>query len=146
MRAHASKSTKLLELSEMRLPLIALIDVILFLLMYFLLAGSLEAEERELAAALAASSRGTDSPGQDLEPQAVEVASSSGVVEFRIGSRVATTREALMEILTSLPHDPGVVVKVTDGVPVGSAALAVQACRDSGFVKVSYQSAGAARQ
>ena len=44
----------LLELAEMRLPLIALIDVILFLLMYFLLAGSLEGEERELASRIAA--------------------------------------------------------------------------------------------
>ena len=49
MRMAARRNSGLLELAEMRLPLIALIDVILFLLMYFLLAGSLEAEERELA-------------------------------------------------------------------------------------------------
>jgi biopolymer transport protein ExbD len=52
MRMTSRRRTGLLELSEMRLPLIALIDVILFLLMYFLLAGSMEAEERELAATL----------------------------------------------------------------------------------------------
>ena len=44
MRMTSRGRTGLLELSEMRLPLIALIDVILFLLMYFLLAGSMEAE------------------------------------------------------------------------------------------------------
>ena len=143
-RGHAAKRTKLLELSEMRLPLIALIDVILFLLMYFLLAGSLEADERELAASLAASSRGTDALVQDLEPQSVEVSpSKSGEVEYRVGARAVTTRQALLEILSSLPHEPGVVVRVSDGVSVGAAALAVQACRDAGFSKVSYQSAGA---
>ena len=47
MRMAARRSSGLLELSEMRLPLIALIDVILFLLMYFLLAGSLEAQGPE---------------------------------------------------------------------------------------------------
>ena len=52
MRIAARRRAGLLEPSEMRLPLIALIDVILFLLMYFLLAGSLEAEERELPTAL----------------------------------------------------------------------------------------------
>ena len=54
MRMAAPRRGGLLELAEMRLPLIALIDVILFLLMYFLLAGSLEGEERELASRIAA--------------------------------------------------------------------------------------------
>ena len=146
MRVASARRKGLLELSEMRLPLIALIDVILFLLMYFLLAGSLDAEDRELAAAIAASARGTDVPGKDLETQSVEVVPAASGVEFRVGARIANSRDSLLDILRQLPHEPGVVVRVSDGVPVSAAALAVQTCRDAGFMQVSYQSAGAVKK
>ena len=138
MRMQARGTQGLLQLSEMRLPLIALIDVILFLLMYFLLAGSLEGEERELAAALAAGQG--QSQGSGFTPQVVEVtAAGGGAVQYRIGVRTVGSRDALAEALRALPREPGVTVRVADDVPVAAAAAAVQACRDAGFTRIAYQ-------
>jgi len=93
MRMVSSRRSGLLDLAEMRLPLIALIDVILFLLMYFLLAGSLESEERELASALGSgTSVSGDSGG--FTPQAIEVTVQGGTTVFRMGTTTSpsTTR------------------------------------------------------
>jgi biopolymer transport protein ExbD len=138
VRMAARRSSGLLELSEMRLPLIALIDVILFLLMYFLLAGSLESEERELAATLGSGSAVAGDSG-GFTAQVVEVAWDGKRTVFRIGARPPMGRDAMVEVLRALPKEPGVVVRVSDAVPVSDAAGALQACRDAGFTRVAYQ-------
>ena len=138
MRMTARRNSGLLELSEMRLPLIALIDVILFLLMYFLLAGSLESEERELASALGSgTSVSGDSGG--FTPQAIEVTVQGGTTVFRLGTRPPMGRAAMAELIAGLPKEPGVVVRVADDVSVNDAAAALQMCRDAGFGKIAYQ-------
>jgi hypothetical protein len=48
-------------------------------------------------------------------------------------------RDAVVEVLRALPKEPGVVVRVSDAVPVADAAGALQACRDAGFTRVAYQ-------
>lgn len=138
MRMTARRNSGLLELSEMRLPLIALIDVILFLLMYFLLAGSLESEERELAATLGSGSPVAGDSG-GFTAQVVEVGWDGRRAVFRIGARPSMGRDAMVEVLRALPKEPGVVVRVSDAVPVSDAAGALQACRDAGFTRVAYQ-------
>jgi biopolymer transport protein ExbD len=55
----ARKQSRRLDPASLRLPLIALIDVVLFLLFYFIIAGNLAAEEGELASTLKTSSGGT---------------------------------------------------------------------------------------
>lgn len=140
MRMHAQGTRGLLDPAEMRLPLIALIDVILFLLMYFLLAGSLESEERELAAALGSGTgRVTDAGG--LAAQVVEVRSEGGRTRFVLGARTAWDAAELTAMAAALPKEPGIVVRVADGVPVEDAARALQACREAGFGKIAYQPA-----
>jgi biopolymer transport protein ExbD len=99
----ARRNSGLLELSEMRLPLIALIDVILFLLMYFLLAGSLESEERELAATLGSGSPVAGDSG-GFTAQVVEVGWDGKRAVFRIGARPAMGRDAVVEVLRALPE------------------------------------------
>ena len=138
MRMVSSRSSGLLDLAEMRLPLIALIDVILFLLMYFLLAGSLESEERELAATLGSGSAVSGDSG-GFTPQAIDVTMNAGKVAFRLGARPPMGREAMRELVAGLPKEPGVVVRVADDVPVSDAAAALQLCRDAGFSKIAYQ-------
>jgi biopolymer transport protein ExbD len=138
MRMTSRRRTGLLELSEMRLPLIALIDVILFLLMYFLLAGNLEAEERELAATLG-SGRATAGDTGGFTPQVIDVSTANGETAFRIGTRTLPGRTALRDALRLLPKEPGIVVRVADNVTVEGAAAALQACRDAGFTRIAYQ-------
>ena len=70
----ARPNAHLLQLSEMRLPLIAFIDVILFILMYFLLAGTIDAEAIE---------RGdTHRAGEVTVAAATERAAAIGKVEL----------------------------------------------------------------
>ncbi len=132
-----SRSSVRLDPASIRLPLIALIDVILFILLYFMLAGTLAAEEADLATALRTESA-VGARAADLLPQTILVESVDGVARFRLGERVLPDRDALTEVLRQLPREMGVVVKVNGDVPVAAAAAAVQACKDAGFVKVSY--------
>ena len=134
----ARPNAHLLQLSEMRLPLIAFIDVILFILMYFLLAGSIDAEERELASAIGGGSPSAGDSG-GFTPQVLVVALEGGAEVARIGARSARGREAIAEMLRGLPKEPGVVIRVADDVSVAGAAAAMQACRDAGFERVAYQ-------
>ncbi len=136
----ARREGRLLQLSEMRLPLIAFIDVILFILMYFLLAGSIDAEERELASAIGGGSPSAGDSG-GFTPQVLVVALEGGAEVARIGARSARGREAIAEMLRGLPKEPGVVIRVADDVSVAGAAAAMQACRDAGFERVAYQPA-----
>jgi biopolymer transport protein ExbD len=137
VRMAAPRRGGLLELAEMRLPLIALIDVILFLLMYFLLAGSLEGEERELASRIAAAGGSADASG--FAPQVVEVALRDGRATFTIGARPPAGLASLADAVRGLPKEPGITVRVAGDVSVQDAAAALQACRDAGFGRIAYQ-------
>lgn len=116
-----------------RLPLIALIDVVLFLLLYFMIAGSLASDEANLAATLASSSprSGQASP---FQPQTVRVEREA----FRVGERLCATPAELATVLSKLPKDAGVVVRSAPDAPVAGVAAALRACRDAGFLKVAY--------
>lgn len=121
----------------MRLPLVALIDVVLFLLFYFMVAGTLSAEESELSTTL-----GTDGKGRlvsgDLQPQIVQLRMQNGRAVYAIGDRAVDTAAGLSALLAQLPREAGVLVRAAGDVPVGDSAAAIQACKDVGFVKVTY--------
>lgn len=120
-----------------KLTLVALIDVCLFLLLYFMIASSFSGPEAELASGIK-----TEKPGsgaaQDTPPLILDVKLDGGRPTFRIGERVAAGRDALRDLLRQLPKSSGVVVRVAGDVPVEAAAAALQACKDAEFVKVSY--------
>lgn len=120
-----------------RLPLTAFIDVVLFLLLYFMLAGNLAMAESELSSALK-TEKAAGSKAADLTPQVVEVRLAGGRAVFQLGERVMTERAALTDVLRRLPKGGGVFVKVSGQAPVSAAAAALQACWDAGFGKVSY--------
>lgn len=125
-------------IERVRLPLVAFIDIILFLLIFFVMAGTLAAEERALAAGLRVD-RGRAGPGADLLPQIVQVERGDrGEVRYRVGERIASDRATLTAILARLPRAPGVVVRVRGEASVEMAATAMQACRDAGFLRISY--------
>lgn len=123
---------------KVRLPLVALIDVVFFLLIYFVIAGTMAGEEAQLAAALRADKQGAGK-GSDLSPQLLFVEpGATGKARFRIGERQTEDRLSLTAILKQLPRENGVIMRVASGVTVEAAAAALQATRDAGFVKVSY--------
>ena len=132
----AKKHRNLLGRHTMRLQLIAMIDVVLFILLYFMLSSSFAADEKNLDAALGVEGRGAK--GTNLQPQVVMVQAKEGGAVYVIGERVVKDREALENVLKLLPKEQGVFVKVTGQVPVDAAAVALQAASDAGFRKISY--------
>lgn len=125
------------EFQIQRLPLVAFLDVCFFLLLYFMMAGTLAPPEGELSAAISAERRGAGR-GSDLQSQVLYVEVAEGKVRFRVGERIIATQADARAFLDKLPKAPGIVVKVADAAPVSAAASALQACRDAGFSKVSY--------
>ncbi len=123
-------------LTMIRIPLVALIDVVLFLLLYFIMAGELAAAgEGQLSSTLQTEKKAAAS---NLQAQVLRVEPAPGGVMFIIGDRKAGSAGELAAVLKALPKDAGVLVRVSGEVPVEHAAAAVQACRDAGFAKVSY--------
>jgi biopolymer transport protein ExbD len=119
------------------LPLVALIDVCFFLLLYFIMAGSLAEPEGDLSAAITTASRGSGR-GNDFSSQIVYVENEDGQARYRLAGRIMTTKADLAAVLAQLPKEPGVIIRVADDVSVGVAAAAVQASKDAGFRKVTY--------
>ncbi|MBL8746232.1 MAG: hypothetical protein JNK58_07755 [Phycisphaerae bacterium] len=137
MNFRSPKAGSRLDPSGLRLPLIALIDVILFLLMYFMFAGSLDADEAELRTAIRAeqrAGRGTPEAGAPI----IDVSTVNGRPLFRVGAHRLNTRDELTAVLTQLPNLSGAIIRVSNGATVGTAAAAAQACTDAGFDKISY--------
>lgn len=119
-----------------KLPLVAFIDVVLFLLLYLVFASDLMPPEAHLASALRTSSG--QGRAANLLPQILYVEGAAGRVRYRLGDRVMETRGALQAVLGKLPRDAGLVVRVSNDVPVGAAAAAVSAAKQAGFGKISY--------
>jgi biopolymer transport protein ExbD len=138
MNFHEPASRGRLDPAEIRLPLIALIDIILFLLMYFILAGSLQAEEAQLGTALAAQS--STGRGSDIPPAVIDVRRIAGGrgVEFRLGARTFSSRGELTSALGELPPSQTIMLRVDDEASVSAVAAAAQAAKDAGFVNVLY--------
>ncbi len=120
-----------------RLPLIALIDVVLFMLLYFIIAGTFGGSESDLAATLA-SDRVGGGPGNRLSAQVLNVEPEGTLVRFRLGTRIMRDRAELAALVAQLPKEPGINVRVANEVPVGAAALALQVVHDAGFTRISY--------
>lgn len=119
------------------LPMTSMIDVVFLLLIYFMVTVSATPPESELSSTLSPQSE-QPGAGAQLTPQIVHVERAGDAAVYRLGSHRLTTRAELVRVLRELPKDSGVVVRVANDVPVEAAAAALQACKDSGFTKVSY--------
>ncbi len=121
---------------SVRLPLIGMIDVFFLLLVYFVVSASITLPEDELSAALRQES--VVASASDLQPQYVEVRRAVDGAEFKVGSRVLRSQSELEQVLSELPKDAGVFLRVSDDAPVWAAAAALQACHDAGYEKLTY--------
>lgn len=127
------------ELERARLPLIAMIDVVMFLLFYFIIAGNIAAEEALLSTTLGtAEGRSTSL----LQSQTLIIEIQGGAVVYRMGDRVMADRASLAAVLDRLPREAGIIVRPSPTVPVEATATAVQVARDAGFTRISYLVAG----
>jgi biopolymer transport protein ExbD len=114
----------------------SMIDVMFVLLSFFIFTTGSSSNESRLSPNLKVQ-YGTDAK-EDLDPQVIDVSREDGVVVFRVGASVFTTRETLKAAIEPLPREQGLFVRVHGGVDVGSAAMAIQTARDVGFEAVTY--------
>ena len=140
MRIGMSKGQR--RINRAGVNLTSMIDVVFLLLVYFIVTTVISIPEDRLAPALQQRESKAGGAKQDLEPQIVEVVAEGGTPVYRFGDRVMTARGELAAVLAGLPQDPGLFIKVSDGVPIGFAIAALQEARNAGFEKVTYVPAG----
>ena len=116
----------------------SLIDVTFLLLVYFMVSTVMARQEDQLTSSL--QTRDSDATGSqvDFQPQIIEVLSLEGTPSYRLAGRVFTDDRSLESVLSELPHEIGVFVRVHPNVPVGFALAAVQSARNAGFTQVTY--------
>lgn len=115
----------------------SMIDVTFLLLIYFLVTTVFTPPEDALTPALQIE-EGASSSEHDFEPQVIDVSVQGTTPVYLLGGQVLYSRESLFEVISALPVEPGVIIKVHDTVPVGFAIAAVQEARNSGFERVTY--------
>ena len=115
----------------------SMIDVTFLLLIYFLVTTVLTPPEDELNPALEVQ-EGAGESSDELEPQIIEVVKRGNDEIYLIGSQAISSRKALFEVLSKLPHEPGLIVKVNGTTSVAFALAAIQEGRNAGFDKVTY--------
>ncbi|MBY0114013.1 MAG: biopolymer transporter ExbD [Phycisphaerales bacterium] len=120
-----------------RLSLVAFIDIVLFLLLYLMLAGTLAPPESRLAVGLERPSPATGK-APPLSPIKLRVDRSGERLSYHIGQREVEGREAVVVALTQVPKDGGVIVTGGEGTIVADIAASMQAAKDAGFTRVSY--------
>jgi biopolymer transport protein ExbD len=125
-----------LSIESMRLPLVALIDVVLFLLFYFMVAASIDGGESQLPMTIA--TRQARGAGSSMQAQIVDVRSFGSSAMYVVGDRSVTTQEELRKVISGLSTDVGIIIRVEGEVSVEAAAMAVQAATDAGFTQISY--------
>ncbi|MFO0829908.1 MAG: biopolymer transporter ExbD [Phycisphaerales bacterium] len=132
-----------LDPSGLRLPLIALIDVVLFLLFYFIIAGNIDQEEADLEATMAVLGTGKMDPASNLlDAQVLVVGTDASGPSYRVGSDDFRDRASLQTLLQTLPKDAGVVVRSAATTPFEIVAGAIQVAHNAGFTKVTYVPGG----
>jgi biopolymer transport protein ExbD len=114
-----------------------MIDVTFLLLVYFIVTTVLATPEDLLSPALKVK-EGTSLSIDQLDPQIIEIRLQDGKPLYVIGSHLCSDRESLVEVLSSLPIEPGLILRVSNEVPVGFAVAAIQIARDANFEKVTY--------
>jgi biopolymer transport protein ExbD len=128
-------------MDRITINLAAMIDVSFLLLFYFMVATMLQDRETRLSAGLQTMSSRAAGPGADFQTQSIDVHVIDGQPTYQVGARMCEDRQALAEVLESLPKEGGMLVKVFDGVEVGFAVAAIQVARDAGFQQVTYVAA-----
>ena len=126
---------------KLQLSMTSMIDVVFLLLIFFITTSSFVRTERNLESAIKVKS--TSASAADLQPAVVEVARSGERYVYRLGRREITDSQELSDLLSQFDNKAqGAFVRVSDGAPFRMAAAAVQACKNAGFVAVSYIPSG----
>lgn len=125
--------------AKLELSMTSMIDVVFLLLIFFMVTTSVVLSEQQLRAAIRVEEETSSESVSDLEPAIVDVVSSNGRYVYRLGANEFTSSAPLREALDSFDNKiDGAFVRVEDDAPFDMAASAIHACRQAGFLSVSY--------
>ena len=110
-------------INKAALNLSSMIDVTFLLLIYFIVTTVFTPPENTLSPALKLE-EGSASQEQDFEPQIVNVQLEGEVPTYVLGAQIMFTRNELSSVISKLPVEPGLIIRVHDNVPVGFAITA----------------------
>jgi biopolymer transport protein ExbD len=132
-------SRKLEHARKIELSMTSMIDVVFLLLIFFMTTASFVRTERDLDSAIKVNSKSASQSPNDMEPAIVEVDRGSTGFVYRVGTRELTSFAELEELLQRFDNkSDGAFVRVSHEAPFRMAAAAIQACKSTGFVSVSY--------
>ena len=109
-----------------RLPLVALIDVIFFILLYFIMVGNLSPEENNLESSLRTDKKAA-ADASNLVPQILNVDGVDGKAVYKLGERMMGDKASLTAVLQGLNKAGGVVVVTVITVLIAHVHQDVQA-------------------
>jgi biopolymer transport protein ExbD len=135
VKIHARPSRRRAE--RITLNLASMIDVTFLLLIYFMLTTVLVRPEDRLTSAIQTESEGAMA-ASDLEPQIIDVLMHDGSPVYQYGERLLQDRAALTAAMSQMVISEGIIIRVSDAVPVGFAVAAMQVANDTGFEQVTY--------
>ena len=130
-------SSRRRRINSAALNMSSMIDVTFLLLIYFIVSTVLADPESQVVASIKIE-QGSEVDTSFLEPQIITVTSINTKPCYKVGNQQLTSRAQLATLLASLFKEPGVVIKVVDGVPAGFAVAAIQEARKAGYEKVTY--------
>lgn len=124
---------------RLELSMTSMIDVVFLLLIFFLVTTTFVRPERQLLSAIQSNEREAVKKQSVLEPAMVDVQKLGGDVIFKIGAITTNDIEEIKRVLQGFENkSEGAFVRVADNVPFEFAAIAIGACRTSGFAAVAY--------
>ncbi len=116
----------------------SLIDVVFLLLIFFLVTTTYLPPEHELDPAILVERQAKGASSVNIEPLSIEIVRHEGVAVYRVGATIGTELATIQPIIDQYPEKTaGAWIRLSDDVPFGMAALAVNACKAAGFQAVS---------
>ncbi len=125
--------------TRLELSTTAMIDVVFLLLIFFLVTTTFFRPERHLDPNIKVQQQSGADTMQDIEPAVVDVLRIDGQPRYRLGTLTTGNISRIFEQLQQFPNkSKGAYVRLSDDVPYGMAAQAINACRQSGFNLISF--------
>lgn len=125
--------------APVEMQMTSMIDVTFLLLIFFMVTSSFHQTERELDPGIKVDKKAAASRTSPVEPAIVDVSLGGTGFVFKLGGREFITSAELVVVLKQFENkNDGAFVRVNDEAPFEMAAAAIQACKDAGFVNVSY--------
>jgi biopolymer transport protein ExbD len=116
-----------------------MIDVVFLLLIFFLVTTTFVSPERQHKTTMKVQQQSASRQPVDVEPAVVDVVRINNKNVFQIGAVVTEDIKELFVVLEGFDNkSDGAFVRVSDEVPFGMAAQAINACKRAGFPLVSY--------